>query len=556
MRISKFKKRCRGFYFIILAVLFIFAAACFFSFYYADFLADKVLHRYLKLEDMHLSADRCGFSFKNGIVLKGFSLINKEKEISAKSLAFKKDGESITVKIEGAAGDIHFFQGLMLHEENNALKAVSVEVYLRDIKLKVKNKDFLKIEKGFIFLDRNGINWDLRTKYKLTDVDLKGYASLSNKVCLFSFDVDSLKLFLTGEYDFNTKTINSKLFSRSRTYNLSANLVLEQGNIVLKNIMFEKFLIPGPIDLNVKDGITSEWSVRGAESIFRGDFGFEDKGDTLTFYIRVLKAHLDNYELVTNFYLDYAKAEKTLKFNSRGTVLNNQPFPELSFSTKFLDTGILIENFKYQGGVNLSGYWDYGSTLSCKCRFEKFDIYKLIKLITPLYSRYFDVTSINGEADYSSRQGIKRVKLLLDLSAGRIWDVIFESGRVQLVGDSNMLEFVNSELVVDGDSLKFEGKMDISKFPDADMWRGVFLVPGSSSLLWDKASFEDSFGKRKLSLGAKLKENVKLDYNVEFSDQENYNRNEVSLEIIGKQNFKLRLREDEEIMGVEKKIEF
>ncbi|MDP8233629.1 MAG: hypothetical protein P9M06_02355 [Candidatus Saelkia tenebricola] len=557
MRISKLRKRRWELYLIIATILLVFAVLCFFSsFYCSDFLANKILNSYLKSEDVHLSAKRCGFSFKNGIIFRRISLTNKESSISAQSFSLNKDGESTVVMIEGAAIDIALLGGKMFYEEDKISKAGSVKIGLKNVELKSRDSSLFKIEKGFILLGKNEVNWDMRMNYKFISIDSKGFVSLSNKTCLFFFDADSLSVSLMGEYDFNTQVINSKLFFKGKPYVLSTDLLFDRGSIALKDIIFEKFLIPGPINATVLGGIASNWSIQGTENVSRGDFGFEDKENHLKFYLRVLKAHLGNYELITNLYLDYVKTERALSFHSRGTVLNNQPFPELDFAIKFLDEGVLLENFNYQGGLSLSGYWDYGVVLTGKCKFENFDIYKLIKLITPLYSRYFNVASINGEASYFSYNATKLAKLSLELSEGRIWDVVFDSGRIELIGNSKILEFVDSELVIDGESLMFEGYMDISKFPDADMWKDVFLVPGSSSLLWNKADFEDSFGGRKLSLGANLKENVKLDYNVEFSDQENYNKNEISLKIIGKQNLKLRLREDEEIMGIEKTIEF
>jgi hypothetical protein len=101
-----------------------------------------------------------------------------------------------------------------------------------------------------------------------------------------------------------------------------------------------------------------------------------------------------------------------------------------------------------------------------------------------------------------------------------------------------------------------EGKLELSEFPQPEMFRQVKLVPLSPHAFWESYSYEEIFGSRKLSLVTKLKKNVKLDYNVEFLEDENYNKGEITLEIEGRPSLQLRLRDEEEIMGLEKSFKF
>ncbi|MDP8253497.1 MAG: hypothetical protein P9X27_03750 [Candidatus Kaelpia aquatica] len=506
--------------------------------------------------DVKIHARQFIFSLEDGVVLKNLSISRGDKNFVIPRFAIKKNNGFISIKIKGVLLDLNLLKSLIaIPIGSSASNGVSLKVRLDDIDFLSQGKT-INIDHGSISSGKNGVHWDLRFTYQGLNLNARGYASLERELCFFNFTSEFMKTVLVGEYDLKRKILRGGVFFRGDFYRLGAKALSEHGVLSLIDVSLGPLSIPGPIELNLNKGLSFNWAIQGGSLDASGFLDFKSEEDRLRFYVKVLKAQFGEYELITNSYIDYLIDENSLVFDSVGTVLNKMPFSEISFKAALTDRGVVLERFGYEGGISLSGYCDYNLNHSIQGEFNDFNLHEMMTVVMPLYARYLSVPKINGEFNYFFYDDTRFTDVALELGEGRIIDVVFESGRVHLMGNSNILEFVNSELVIDGMRLAFEGNVDIAEFPTTAMWEDVFLVPISTSYPFGDISFEDRFGDRKMSLGAKLKENVRLDYNVEFSADENYNKNEVSLEIIGIPNLKLRLKDNEEIMGVEKNIKF
>ncbi|MDP8216910.1 MAG: hypothetical protein P9L98_06335 [Candidatus Kaelpia imicola] len=496
------------------------------------------------------------FSLKDGVILKDISISRGDKNLIIPSFAIKKENDFISIKIKKALLNLDLLKSLIaISASSSASNIASFKIRLDDVGFLSQGKA-MNIDHGFILFNENGVHWDLRFDYQGLNFNTRGYISLEKELCFFNFDSEFTKTVLVGEYDLKRKMLRGGFFFKGEFYRLGAKILREHEALSLIDISLGPLSIPGPVELEFSKGLSFNWAIEGNSLDISGFFDFKSEEDRLRFYIKILKAQIGEYELITNSYIDYLADERVLLFDSVGTVLNKMPFPEISFKAVLMDKRIVLERFDYKGGISLNGYCDYNLNHSIQGEFNNFDLHEIMIVVMPLYTRYLSVPMIDGRFNYFFYDDTRFTDIILELGKGRIMDVAFESGRVHLIGNSNILEFVNSELVIDNMPLSFEGNIDIAKFPTTAMWEDVFLVPISTSYPFGDVFFEDRFGDRKMSLGAKLKENVRLDYNVEFSADENYNKNEVSLEIIGKPNLKLRLKNDEEIMGVEKNIKF
>lgn len=503
-----------------------------------------------------VSINKLYFSLKDGIVAKGISLQDSGHTSFIRKIGIRRTNNTIYFKIYDADLDLDlFYRFLTKAKDKNSISYPLLEISLQDTQFKRGDENLFRIEDGFMCLAQVGLNWDLNMDFKFTNLELKGYSCLG-KETYFTLDCPALSLTLAGNYNFNTEELKSKFYFRGKSYDFKTCLSYQDKNFILKETLIGKFLLPGPINLELDKEISSPWSIQTQDFKARGNLSFQIAKDKINFYFKVLNAHFGDYKLVTNFYLDYSQREREIKFYSSGTVLNNMPLPEIESQINFLKDGIVIEKIKYQGGITVSGYLDYKSNFSLNGSFDKFSAQELLDVIFPLYARDLYLNGIDGELTCISNSGIELVELVLKLSNGKISDIVFESAKLHLLGNFKVLEFINSQLSVNNKPMLLEGKLAVSKFPKPETWKEVYLTPLIPSLPWAEIYLKERRGERSYSLATKLKENIKLDYNVEILDEENYDKNEFSLEIKGKPNFKLRLRKDEEIMGLEKTIEF
>ncbi len=557
MSILEIRKKYRILYRFLFVLVLIFIVSNILSYVFSSFIFPKLVKNIRVLDNLDVRVKRCNFSFNEGIILKRFSLKGETSEIKAREITFKKQAKVINVSFYSATMDISLL-GFLLSNFGGGSETgeLTAKCYLKDVKLKINEKSFIDVEEGYLLFEKGNISWNLHLSRELLPLTFQGFASAALKSAFFLTSVEFLNFSIAGAYNWEEDKLDSKIFTKDKIYNFISIVKLTDSDIYVSDIVLGNFKIEGPLTFNLSDKISSPWSFKSNDSKAEGVFYIQADEENIGIDFKVLKAHLKDFELVTNFYIAFAKEEKMLKLHTLGSVVNNKPFPELDVSIKFLKEGVLIEDFNYQGGVRFSANIDKNLNLNLKGEFSDFNVQEIIDLITPIYSRNFYINRINGNISLFFNNGIKIYDISLLLPEGRIWNFSFQKGKLHLIGTSKILEFVNSELVINNAHMAIEGKVNISSFPNRQMFEEIYLVPVSSKLAWGDTSFEERFGERKYSLGTKLNDNVRLDYNVNFTEGDNYNNNEFSLEIEGKQNLKLRMREDEEIMGVEKKIEF
>ncbi|MDD5613765.1 MAG: hypothetical protein PHQ54_01685 [Candidatus Omnitrophica bacterium] len=559
MRISRLIKR-RKLFLVFWAVLLLFAIS---GYIFSGYLASFIFDRFKLLEGSKLSAKRCFYSFSDGIVFKGFKASFLKESIIIPRLSVKKENGLFSLIIDGAVLDAKLFGGFMAsYGVAGSNEAIILKVYLSDVKIKIQDS-YLNVKEGFIYSDELGVHWDLELSHNLAGLKSRGFISSIQNRCNYTADIDFIDLSIVGEYDFKDNFLRAELsfgeeapFLKSKIYAVESSVGWKENRLFLKDVLFGPVSAAGPVFFDFKENIKFDWVIQAGGYNANGLLDLSRAQDKVNLYLKILKFNINGSELITNCYLEYVLSDSVLKFHSIGTVVNKMPFPEIDFKLKFSDNEVILEEFNYQGGISLNGSWNYGFDYSISGKFNNFDLQHLVSLIVPLYARYLSISRVDGSFTVFSYQGESLTDIVLDISGGRIIDISFQKGNLRLIGNSSFLEFVNSELSIDGEKMAFEGSLNLAEFPNPEMWKNVYLVPVSSSYPWSTISFEDRFGSKKMSLGTKLKENVKLDYNVEFSVDENYNRNEVSLEIMGKPNLKLRLKEGEEIMGLEKSIKF
>jgi hypothetical protein len=556
MRISYIKKRYRILFISLIVIVVLTSLSFVFANKVLNIVVNEIAAGISVPSEIGLSVRRFTFSFKDGIVLKDLIISKGSEYISIPKVAFKKKNGSMVIKIDNASLDIGLIGSLAVLSPGAAgSKSGAFKIKISNVDIFYQDKT-VNISKGFVFWNNNGFHWDLGLNCYGLSFDAKGFRPFKEEFCFFDLKSKFIEAGIAGKYDFNKGELESLVNFKDNIYDLGVKMAQDKGVFCIESISLGSLLIYNPKTVKTERELGFDWTVEDSALDAAGICSFRNEEERIHLYIKVLNSKFASHELITNLYIDYVLDQKKLLFKSVGSVFNKMPFPELSFSIALSDSGIVLKDFDYEGGAVFSGYFDYNMNYGVKGRFDNFDLHHMMTITMPLYARYLSVSRIDGNFSYFSHDGAGFTDIILKLQKGIIMDITFDSGKIHLIGNSNILEFLNSELVVDGMPLRFEGNVDISQFPAADMWKEVFLTPVSSSHPFGRSFFEDRFGDKKMSLGAKLKDNVRLDYNVEFSADQNYNKNEISLEITGSPYLKLRLKEGEEIMGVERKIKF
>ncbi len=545
MRISYCIRRVKFFLLFIGIIIIVILLLEFFSLLSA-YLIEKFLS--YKYQGYRFQIKGCKYFPFQGITLVGVNIVkNGNKILKAEKVIIGNFEGNIQLILTSAYFSPRIFK--LLSSDSGKEKVKSLNVVINNSYI---GRDF-KITNGFIFIEPKRVNFFILASYKMFDFNFKGL--FSKEEGFLWLDSPSLNIKTFGVYFPNQGNFNGRVIFKQRLYPLSF-AVTTSPNIVIRDITIDGLKIKGPLKLKDVNNITSSWQFNSGRLNLQGELSFQNSPQQAKLYLKLDKTNILGIELLTNIACQYLKSDKVLELETVGSVVNARPFPELCMRLKFLSSGISIENLKYQAGFTLTGFWHYSSGLNFKGKFDNFSLSELLNIFFPQYQRVLSLTGINGRLLYFAFQDSRFTELYWEIPSGKIGDINFTAGRLHLIGNTKILEFINSQLIVNNTPYALEGKVDFSQFPSSEMWKDVYLVSVSPTIAWGKFGLEKNLEEKRISLGTKLSDIVRLDYNVEFSDEGEYNKNEVSLEIKGTPNLKLRLRGNEEIMGVEKKVEF
>lgn len=282
---------------------------------------------------------------------------------------------------------------------------------------------------------------------------------------------------------------------------------------------------------------------------------------------------VNNYDLLTNLNLTLNKKsnprDKTFKISGAlttyGSVLNNRPLPELNSSFEIQDNKLSIstfslgDNYDLRGVVNLNPPFEADLSLN----FYQAAPSELVRQFNPELAANFSGL-LNGLIKISGELAHPKVEGYLEAKHGRLGDVNFASADISIKGQYPQVSIVEARFLREEGSFLMEGEIDFSNLfkPDtagpaqgkgfADLkfkadkgiiWQGWDITRGRSSQLHAAKNISD---------------NVKITFETSVDDEvkvnDNSKANELGLEY-GK-IIKLRLKEDEEILGVEKRVRF
>ena len=363
-------------------------------------------------------------------------------------------------------------------------------------------------------------------------------------------------------------TINERL---PNTINLLRNFVftLEDGQFSLGNnlpliknlqgriLLSQNGLIFEDIKASLKENSRNALNIYG-----------ELSEDHLCLTTNLEHLKIENFDVLSNLNLTLNKRLKPQdgtqnvsgSFKTYGSVINKRPFPELSSSFEIRDGRLRIlsfslgDNYNLRGIVNLSAPFDADLSLNFYQAVPSELIAQFSFPEQPNFSGLF-----NGLIKITGQLCQPKVEGYLEVNQGRIGELNFVSADINIKGRYPKISIVDSRICREDDSFIMEAEVDFSELGQQDSL-SLRLKPDKGIFWqgWDITRLREN----QLHMSKSISDGVKVTFDTFMEDDsENYQDNyinELGLEyrIFGDKLLKLRLRKEEEILGVERRIKF
>ncbi|UCB56823.1 MAG: hypothetical protein JSV30_06420 [Candidatus Omnitrophota bacterium] len=301
--------------------------------------------------------------------------------------------------------------------------------------------------------------------------------------------------------------------------------------------------------------------------------------EALTLTANLERSSFGSLDVLTNLNLTldkklnlYDDSAKTCgRLTTYGSVLNKQPFPELNASFEIQDGKLRIltcslgDSYDLRGIIGLSAPYEANLSLN----FNQAAPHEFISRLGPLSKGARAQLGVGGQPDFSGLVNglikasgpLKRPRIegCLEVMEGHIGDLDFASADINIKGRYPRLFVVDSRICREDGFFIMEGEMDFSnlagqkvldikfKSDKGMLWQGWDITRNSDNDVHASKSIAEDVKVTFDSFMEGTRDNLENDYT-----------NELGLEcrIFGDKLLRLRLRKEEEILGVERKIRF
>lgn len=464
------------------------------------------------------------------------------------------------------------FQGIGIDKKGLYLRKVAItegifklraeKVYLRSL------KNFFENEINSCIITVNGFNLKLPILridfsddiFLISANSKKGqfYLRMGRRTGLIF--IKKRDYILAGKYLFAQDAIfslNAKLVLANEVFPLKLELKQNDELFILKGALNNKFLFSANIS-HLENG---KWKILGKLSSEFISIALNSQlnilKDKAMGWIEVDKAKFKDHELYSKLYWQLFWNEAKLGVVSPLTLLNNKAIDKFETVLSFAN-GLKIDSFKYGEAIFLN-VESGNNRFHLWVKFSDFDFNSFMSIIYPRLSDEINLGKINGEIKVESENNTSyRSEVRLKISSGFFAGIKYKNGILNLKGRGDKLYFYDSQLSIDSKKWFINGEIDLKRFPSLTMFKDIVLTSADQIAFWDKISYCKDTEMESYSLTTKLKDSISFNYHLSFSDDDYWGR-EFTLEYSAKDEntwLKFRFREDEEIFGIEKRIDF
>ncbi|MCM8783639.1 MAG: hypothetical protein NC818_02515 [Candidatus Omnitrophica bacterium] len=292
-----------------------------------------------------------------------------------------------------------------------------------------------------------------------------------------------------------------------------------------------------------------------------GDFKEKKKS------IKIIFNHfplMDNNELISNIFIEgeYDSQEKILegKVYSSGTLFNFLPLPEFEGSYRLKDGMLNIDSFKWADSLWLEGDIRFLDFVSGNLRV-------LLRNLNLLYFAYFYYPNwnawggISGGIDLQIREGNVFTKGSFDFTEGEFGPFKFKGGKIKFEGENSVFRLTDTRIYQEKGYFDLGGEIDLKKLGKYDFVRNIVLIPYQEGMEWQGWRVSQKDYTDSIIADKGIDEKFSIQFRSYMKDNQGITKeksDEFGLEYKLKEDrsLKLRLKENEEIFGFERKVRF
>ena len=147
----------------------------------------------------------------------------------------------------------------------------------------------------------------------------------------------------------------------------------------------------------------------------------------------------------------------------------------------------------------------------------------------------------------------------LEFFNGNISVIGYNSAKVNIRGRGSKLEFIDSKVYTDGEALELEGSINTADIGTPRVFNNIEIKSGQS-VVWEGATVTKTPIGDEYVTGANLNEQFRVNFKTYEAQKEQYRPGTDEMELEYKlgapANLKVRMKEDDEFVGVEHKVRF
>lgn len=272
---------------------------------------------------------------------------------------------------------------------------------------------------------------------------------------------------------------------------------------------------------------------------------------------------LSNYNI--NGKLNYDKDNRIESvvgdFSTSGSLINYDPIREIKGTFEFAGNKLKLLGLNYGDVVFVNGAFSLAplNEMDLSLKFKGAQLGGLMDLTM---ERGLVSGSVFGDIRvYGNPQKDMKIEGQFDFLNGNIGFVKYNSAKISIRGSSERLEFFNSKVYTDDEVLTLEGKMDLKDIGTSRAFRNIVIKSDPNTVVWAGTSVTRTSGGEEFVSGRDINEQFRVNFKTYSSQQPQEARpqqDEVELEYkLGKPgNIKLRMKENDDFFGVERKVKF
>ena len=294
----------------------------------------------------------------------------------------------------------------------------------------------------------------------------------------------------------------------------------------------------------------------------------DEEGLRLTLNLEHLK--INDFDVLSNFSLSLNEqpviGDKARKIRGTlrtyGSVLDNQPFPEISSSFEIQDTKLRILNLSLGDSYDLRGAVRLGPPfeVDLSLNFYQAELSEFVSRFRTAQGADFSGL-VSGLIKITGPLTRPKLEGYLEAKQGHFGDLDFISADINIKGSYPTILITDSQICRENDSFFMEGEIDLSKKELEDSL-DVKITPDKGILWqgWDITRSREN--EDKVHMSKSIADDLRITFDAfveeEFMSYPEDGRNELGLEyrIFGDKLLRLRLKKEEGILGFERRIKF